>query len=513
MWLNLDKFIFIYIISIYNLHYLNNTNNLKNINFKYRSLIGIYFGLKKIIKKEMFNRDLLIPFGLVTLFLIWIANLGLGELKYEPAYYLQKIRWAQQFPLITGLGNLFSHFGLDSGHFLQLALLDSIPFISRSFWNFSGYLLGLGFIYFFVMPLLCILKDKHPPYASDIMKLLFTPILIHNCFYMHPGLGTDLPVFILGSILAVEMFRILFEGEESLDIVLICIFLGIISKISFLPTAALAIIVILVIYFRNIDTVFRKYKLKMLFFILAFSLQIHRNIILTGYPLYPLEHISIPTQWKMDRNEVHNLSQDISRWAKGIRLETTPDEIEKIKKEWIKSRFLIQHRRVETLYPIILAIIGSVFVIFSKRISLRKLGIYILPALGQVGMWYFQSPDTRFASFAFWWLGAGLICFAVKDLFSRRLLILLPAVVLLFSFSLHTIDSLGSEKDLIVLEQSENVPTVPTYFIYKTELGLELLVPENGKKCDDCPLPCTQDPRPYIKLGKPGLIESGFYIK
>ena len=86
-------------------------------------------------------------------------------------------------------------------------------------------------------------------------------------------------------------------------------------------------------------------------------------------------------------------------------------------------------------------------------------------------------------------------------------------VVLLFSFSLHTIDFLGSEKDLFVFESSDYVPTVPKYFIYKTELGLELLVPENGKKCDDCPLPCTQNPRPNIKLFKPGLIESGFYLE
>ena len=215
----------------------------------------------------------------------------------------------------------------------------------------------------------------------------------------------------------------------------------------------------------------------------------------------------------MDRDEVHNLSNDISRWAKGIRLDKTTDEIEKIKKEWIKSRLLTQHRRVETLYPLALAIIGLVFVGFSKQISWKKLGIFMLPALGQVGMWYFHSPDTRFASFAFWWLGAGLICFAMKDLFSKRLLISLPAVVLLFSFSLHTIDFLGSKKDLFVLEPSDHVPTIPKYFIYTTELGLELLVPENGKKCDDCPLPCTQNPRPNIRLIEPGIIESGFYIE
>ena len=40
------------------------------------------------------------------------------------------------------------------------------------------------------------LNDKRSPNITEIMKLFFTPILIHNCFYMHPGLGTDIPVFV-----------------------------------------------------------------------------------------------------------------------------------------------------------------------------------------------------------------------------------------------------------------------------------------------------------------------------
>ncbi len=86
-----------------------------------------------------------------------------------------------------------------------------------------------------------------------------------------------------------------------------------------------------------------------------------------------------------------------------------------------------------TLSPFF-ATIGLIFIIFTKWLIWKKLSIFMLPALGQMGMWYYHSPDTRFASFAFWWLGAGLICFAMKDLFSKRLLISLPAVVLLFSF-------------------------------------------------------------------------------
>ena len=38
-------------------------------------------------------------------------------------------------------------------------------------------------------------------------------------------------------------------------------------------------------------------------------------------------------------------------------------EIEEVKKEWLKSRLLVQHRRIETLYPSIVAILGILYLL------------------------------------------------------------------------------------------------------------------------------------------------------
>ena len=82
--------------------------------------------------------------------------------------------------------------------------------------------------------------------------------------------------------------------------------------------------------------------------------------------------------------------------------------------------------------------------------------------------------------------------------------------MLLFSFSIHTIDNLGQEKKLCILVPSEFVPVSPEASIYTTKSGLEIWVPNNGEKCDDCPLPCTQHPMSNIRLIKHGNIKSGF---
>jgi len=100
----------------------------------------IYYSINRVqIKKIIVKlKPIHFLFSLIQLlFMIWITNRSLGLLKYEPMYQIQKIRWAQEYPLIKGLGNLFDHSGLDSGLFLNLALFDRIPFISFAFWCIS----------------------------------------------------------------------------------------------------------------------------------------------------------------------------------------------------------------------------------------------------------------------------------------------------------------------------------------------------------------------------------------
>ena len=135
----------------------------------------------------------------------------------------------------------------------------------------------------------------------------------------------------------------------------------------------------------------------------------------------------------------------------------------------------------------------------------------MIPVVGQLGMWYYYSPDTRFASFAFWWLGAGLICFPLKEYFPKRFLSPLSAVLLLFSFSLHTIDAFGQDKELFVINPSEFVPATSGASIYTTNSGMEIWVPNNGGKCDDNPLPCTQNFDPNLSLINDKNIASGFF--
>ena len=126
-------------------------------------------------------------------------------------------------------------------------------------------------------------------------------------------------------------------------------------------------------------------------------------------------------------------------------------------------------------------------------------------------MWYFYSPDTRFASFAFWWIGAGLASFAINEIKSKNLVIIFPLTILIVSFSLHIIDAIGQKKPVLITQPLIPIPKVPTVSQFVMTSGIMVWVPENGGKCDDSPLPCTQEPDSKLKLIDGKNIMEGYY--
>jgi len=473
------------------------------------SFIQYWFDIK-IEKKS--NNSLWIPILIQIIFILWISNLSLKTLIYEEGYYIQKIRWAQQYPLIPGLGNLFDHYGLDSSLFLYVAILERIPLFNGALWNFSGYLFSLGFLYFFVIPFHTTYRNKYVYKASDLMRVIFTPILINYCFYMHPGPNNDIPIFIFGSFLSIEFFRMIFENNNNFDVILMCILIGFTSKLSFLPAATFCILFIILNNLYGLYGILRKHRYILFLSILTITLQLHRNIVLTGYPLFPFDGISVPVKWKMDEEKVISLSKSITDWAKGKRVKNTDINLRKIKYDWMKSRLFIQHKRIELFYPLILAIIGLLYVLYKKSFNWKKYLIFSIPAMSQMMMWFFYAPDSRFSSFGFWWLGSGLFCFIIKDLFQKLSFWIIALILLLLSFSIHTIDYIGSKKNILIYKPSNYSILMPDTFKYKTKSELEVFVPKRALYCGDSPLPCTTTPDSNLSLIKKDSIEYGFYL-
>ena len=442
---------------------------------------------------------------------MWISNLCLGAPQYEPMYHIQKIRWAQEYPLTPGLANLHSHFGFDSSMFLMIAFFDYI--INFSITNFSGYLLTLCFLYFFIIPFYIICENKSRLKGSILMRLLITPLIVYFCFYRSGSTNTDLFSSFFGLFVAVNLFELIIEEKKDFIFFFLNLVLGFSAKLSFLPILILSVIVLLLNRSKFLEEKTTRPKIFFFVFIIGISLQLHRNIILTGYPLYPRDFLPFPVKWKVPPKNIKLLNNVLDSFPVGLP-EMNPN-YHQDKKDWLKGRFLIQHRRIETLYPTLFGIGGLLLTVKRKKIyDLIKIIIFAIPAFGQILFFLILAPDGRFANFAFWWFGAGCLSQSLKDIFldKQRNLIAFAIFILFFSFSIHSFDRLGKELPLVQKDTKQELIKSPPYNLFTTDSGLRLKVPKNNKNCHDCPIPCTDKPNKKLKLLKKGVLSKGFYI-
>ena len=105
-----------------------------------------------------------------------------------------------------------------------------------------------------------------------------------------------------------------------------------------------------------------------------------------------------------------------------------------------------------------------------------------------------------------------MISFPLFKLINNRkqYLITFTIILVIGSFSFHTFDSLGSEKDIFINEigtYKNTKPYSPEYNVFITESGIEINVPMNGKRCYDCPLPCTSRPNKNLKLSRSSILK------
>ena len=86
----------------------------------------------------------------VAVLVIWMANRSLNSQQYpdQGLYYMNAIRWATDFPLVLGLGNLHDRLAFNNANFLLHALFDQ-----NSWRGYSSHLVN-GFFAALSMPII-----------------------------------------------------------------------------------------------------------------------------------------------------------------------------------------------------------------------------------------------------------------------------------------------------------------------------------------------------------------------
>ena len=455
-------------------------------------LIGMKYGdvndVRNILRKV--NLKILIFFLTTSIWLGFLTNHNIGPYDFG-LYHLQVIKWAENFHIIKGIGNLHSRLAFSCSSWLLCSQFNILFNTKLFLWTHGAIYLIIGFINFIYVPLFSNIKK-----AEKIIRILYVPILFNLCFSSFPGTSSDLPVFLYTSIISLYFFKfVIYKEIHSLNMIFLIAVLGISSKLSF---GAIIIGLIIPLIFTLIKMISRiKYVSRGFLFLslITFVLWSYRNVIMTGYPFYPYSKISFPVAWKMDKLAVENTKNQITIHSTGL---TDLEKLNYNKRiSWYFKKITVQHRKIEIYYPIIIGIFGLLFSIIFFRKKLFKIFILVLPSVVPIFLWT-QIPASRFFYSSFWWLGIMFIVFPLTKILKKFNLNYFYLMIIMFSISIHVFDRLGSPKTFFPINMRSTIPDAHTQKV-KSSDGLIYFRPEDGDLCWDSPLPCSPEPKFWLK--------------
>ena len=179
----------------------------------------------------------------------------------DGAYYQQTIKWFSSYGFVPGLANLKMHLGLGSAWHLLSSAFYQEEFPVTRYYNFNGLLLWL-----FIISLLR--KEK-------FQLITLTIVLFVGCIFVNSP-SPDL-------LIAIVTFWILLNYKD-VDMRLLAIIIGFLITVKITAAGLLFFFVPL---YRKINTLRLGWQISLPLMAFIFILII-RNIILTGYPMFPL---------------------------------------------------------------------------------------------------------------------------------------------------------------------------------------------------------------------------------
>lgn len=245
--------------------------------FKYKSTIIEVF---KSFHKEYLDLAKSLKVYLVVVFLLILAQCASVPFIIDnETYYIQTIKWLNEYGFVKGLANLHIFFGQTSGWHITQSVFN-YSFLYANFNDLSGFCLLLGNL-FAVQKLNFYFSNTNKNYL--ITGLL--PVANVLLFQFISAPSPDLAVYILSFIVFfyfIENYKNT-SPDSFQNVVILTLFIFYIK-----PTSFLLLLIPLIVLVSNFKMLSRQLFSSFTIGILVLGLFITKNTILTGYPLFPV---------------------------------------------------------------------------------------------------------------------------------------------------------------------------------------------------------------------------------
>ena len=391
-------------------------------------------------------------------------------------------------------------------------------------------------------PWLNLLRVKGDRSLTTLFYALMLPVVLWQASTAYlVGYSPDFVIFTLQIVLGGEILR-LFAGKQDLAsfrercaYILSLVALGLTVKLSFGAFGALLLVVMFGLYGLRFKFSLREHRRTWAGWAGLLAVWVlpwlARNLILSGYLLFPLTLISLPFPWRMPDYLAAPVSGVITSWAR-TRSETiayTGDWA------WFKEWFgkFVFEVKWGFLLSVALIIFNSGFaLLFRRRLSkgekfFREGGLAALGAisLAAVIYWFILAPDYRFSGAVFWTLLVSQVLLALLLLERADFAPSLPGMVLAAVFLLTlwiSPDQFSRNLSLRTLVSPPGIAQVAKQYrpadslvSRTTASGLEVYTPRDAPDCWNAPLPCApaNDYSARLSLIDPGNLQKGFYMQ
>lgn len=248
--------------------------------------IGIYLRFKNkihLLYTSFFQelQSLTLPLKILlfcTALLILAQCASVPYIIDNESYYIQTIKWINEYGFVKGLANLHIFLAQTSGWHITQSVF-SFSFLYPNFNDLSGFFLLLGNSYAFTN-LNTYFKNKESNHL--IIGLLPLANIFFFSFISTPS--PDLPVYILSLILFFKFIENYKNGNpETFNLLAILVFFAV-----FIKTTSIALVLILLVFVvKHYKILLPKMAKSAGIGVLVLFLFLIKNTIISGYPLFP----------------------------------------------------------------------------------------------------------------------------------------------------------------------------------------------------------------------------------
>ncbi|MBA4318569.1 MAG: hypothetical protein C0412_09220 [Flavobacterium sp.] len=247
----------------------------------------------KEIKNDLKSLSTTSKFTVLAIFLFSLFKCAQSPFIIDnESYYLQTIKWINEYGFVKGLGNLHIYLGQTSPfHVLQAGF--NFNFLTDRINDINGFLLLISSIYFITE-----FEKKHSK-NEEIHWIGF--ILVFNILFFQfiNAPSPDLSIVLISQIL----FYHFLDKEDSLDNFKIVTLLFLYLLFVKITVAPLGLLIIYMLGFHK-----KRFYFLLLFGIITTVVLILKNSIITGYPFYPFDVFPLKADWKIPQELLEFIS-------------------------------------------------------------------------------------------------------------------------------------------------------------------------------------------------------------